>query len=123
MRKVGSFCASAIASLAATALASCVHVPPRERAAFRLDEYFESHREVAPSIAQAMRNGHVVGGMDRQQVLAVLGEPMRRFRSRSPSAFEVWLYPAHKVHQGYAHGATLCRVVFREERLLLIEPI
>lgn len=65
--------------------AACVHVPLRERAAFRLDEYFASHGEIAPSVADAMRRGHVTLGMDEEQVFAVLGEPVRRTRKKLPA--------------------------------------
>jgi hypothetical protein len=100
-----------------------VHVPPHGRAAFRLAEYFETHKETPASVAEAMHRGHVVGGMDEAQVLAVLGEPIRRTRHQGTSAPEVWIYPGHKIHQGLAHGATLYRLVFLDGRLRILEPI
>jgi len=103
--------------------AACVHVPLRERAAFRLDEYFTSHGEIAPSLADAMRRGHVVLGMDPEQVFAVLGEPVRRTRYEGAGSAEVWIYRGYKLHQGYAHGASLYRLVFLDGRLNVLEPL
>lgn len=109
--------------LAAAWTAACVHVPLRERAAYRLDEYFASHGEIAPSVAEAMRRGHVALGMDEDQVFAVLGEPVRRTRYEGQGAPQVWIYRGHKLHQGYAHGAALYRLVFLDGRLRVLEPI
>jgi hypothetical protein len=103
--------------------AGCVHIPPTQRAAFRLVEYFENHSEVAPSVAEAMQRGHVTLGMDEEQVFAVLGEPVRRARYAGAGAPHVWLYRGHKLHQGYAHGASLYRLVFLDGRLRVLEPI
>ena len=103
--------------------AACVHVPLRERAAFRLDEYFATHGEIPSSVADAMRRGHVTLGMDEEQVFAVLGEPVRRSRYEGPGAAEVWIYRGYKLHQGYAHGASLYRLVFLDGRLHVLEPI
>lgn len=64
---------SALTLVAAFSSAACVHVPLRDSAAFRLAEYFESHREVPASVAEAMQRGHVTLGMDEEQVTAVLG--------------------------------------------------
>ncbi len=111
------------ALVAAFALAGCVHVPLRERAAFRLAEYFEGHREVAPSVAEAMQRGHVTLGMDEAQVIAVLGEPVRRVQYGGPRVPQVWIYRGYKLHQGYAHGASLYRFVFLDGRLRVLEPI
>jgi hypothetical protein len=102
---------------------ACVHVPLRDRAAFRLDEYFADHGEIAPSLVDAMRRGHVMLGMDPEQVFAVLGEPARRTRYEGPGAAEVWIYRGYKLHQGYAHGASLYRLVFLDGRLRLLEPL
>jgi len=70
-----------------------------------------------------MHRGHVTYGMDEDQVFAVLGEPVRRTRHQGAGASQVWIYPGHKIHQGYAHGATLYRLVFLDGRLRIIEPI
>lgn len=70
-----------------------------------------------------MRRGHVVIGMDEEQVLAVLGEPVRRTRHHGTDTPEVWIYPGHKIHQGFAHSATLYRLVFLDGRLRVLEPI
>jgi hypothetical protein len=108
---------------AATGLVACVHVPPRGRAAVRLAEYFEAHAEVPPSIADAMQRGHITLGMDREQVFAVLGDPIRRTRYRGPAGPEVWLYPGYRIHQGHDSGASLYRLVFVDSRLRFFEPI
>ena len=109
--------------LLAWGTAGCVHVHPTERAAFRLAEYFETHSEIAPSVAEAMRQGHVTLGMDEEQVFAVLGAPVRRVRYDRAGTPQVWIYRGHKLHQGYAHGASLYRLVFLDGRLRVLEPI
>ena len=119
----GRLRADAATLLFASWTAGCVHVPLRERAAFRLAEYLDNHAEVAPSVAEAMRQGHVTLGMDEEQVLAVLGEPVRRVRYDRAATPQVWIYRGHKLHQGYAHGASLYRLVFLDGRLRVLEPI
>ena len=114
---------NAVTLVAAFWTAGCAHVPLRERAAFRLAEYFENGREVPPAVAEAMQRGHVTLGMDEEQVVAVLGEPVRRVRYDGPGAPQVWIYQGHKLHQGYAHGASLYRLVFLDGRLRVSEPI
>ena len=109
-------------ALLLAATSACVHVPLRERAAYRLDEYFASHGEIAP-VAYAMRRGHIALGMDEEQVLAVLGNPVRRTRYEGRGAAQVWTYRGHQLHQGYAHGASLYRLVFLDGRLRVLEPI
>lgn len=114
---------NAVTLVAALWTAGCAHVPLRERASFRLAEYFEDHREVPPVIAEAMQRGHVTLGMDEEQVVAVLGDPVRRVQYDGPGAPQVWIYRGHKLHQGYAHGASLYRLVFLDGRLRVLEPI
>jgi hypothetical protein len=109
--------------VAALWAAGCVHVPLRGKAAFRLAEYFETHREVPPAIAEAMQRGHVTLGMDEEQVVAVLGEPVRRVRYDEPGVPQVWIYRGHGLHQGDVHGASLYRLVFLDGRLCVWEPI
>lgn len=57
---------------------ACVHVPPSRHASVRRNAYLAAHRELRPAIAEAIAKGHVIGGMDREQVTAVLGDPVRR---------------------------------------------
>lgn len=114
-------------ALAALALATagCVHVPPQGRASVRWAEYQEMHRELPAPIARAMGSGHVMLGMDPEQIWVVLGTPSRRTRHGGAPPVEVWLYPAHRLHQDalHSHGATLFRLVFSGDRLVLIEPL
>ena len=70
-----------------------------------------------------MRQGHVTLGMDEEQVFAVLGAPVRRVRYDRAGTPQVWIYRGHKLHQGYAHGASLYRLVFLDGRLRVLEPI
>lgn len=113
------------AALTAVLLSSaCVYVPLRQRAAFREQQYFAIHRELSPTIRNAIETGHVIIGMDREQVWTVLGDPVRKaiFSSRR---FEAWLYPAYRLHQDqlHSHGADSFRLVFIDGRLVIIEPI
>ena len=105
-------------------LTACVYVPLRQRASYRKQQYFAAHRELAPAVAQAIDTGHVIDGMDREQVWVVLGDPQRK-SVFSSGRFEVWLYPATRFHQDpqHSHGADSFRLVFVDGRLEIIEPI
>lgn len=104
----------------------CAHVPPSGRAAVRLDRYFSIPREVQASVRDAMLRGHVVEGMDAEQVRVVLGEPTRSSRFlRGGAVIDVWLFPGHRFHQGQTHGngTTLYRLVLIDGFLVAVEPI
>lgn len=105
-------------------LSTCVYVPLRKRADFRKQQYFASHRELAPDTAKAIDSGHVIPGMDREQVWVVLGDPVRK-SVFSSGHVEVWLYPAVRLHQDqlHSHGTESFRLVFMDDRLVIIEPI
>lgn len=105
-------------------LSACVYVPLRQRAAFREQQYFATHRELPPEIRNAIDTGHVILGMDREQVWTVLGDPVRK-AIFSSGRFESWLYPANRLHQDqlHSHGANSFRLVFIDGRLALVEPI
>lgn len=104
--------------------AACVSVPVSRRATARRDAYLLAHRELRPDLANAIAGGHVVEGMDHEQVEAVLGAPLKRstFRS-SERTTEVWVYAAALLHQGVLreHGGTLYRLVLVNNRLVVIE--
>lgn len=110
---------AAIASLPA-----CASVPLRQRAAFREQQYLADHRELSAEIRKAIRDGHVIVGMDREQVWTVLGNPDHK-QAFSSGRSESWLYPARRLHQDqlHSHGAASFRLVFIDDRLVLIEPI
>lgn len=103
----------------------CMHVPASRRAVPRREAYLRSQRELSPRVADAIAAGHVLIGMDRAQVQAVLGDPVRRtvFDTKG-AATEVWIYPAVRLHQGHTHaGGTLYRLVFVDGRLSVIEAL
>ncbi len=106
-------------------ISGCTHLPRRAYASVRAAEYLATHRELTPAVRSAIDRGHVILGMDREQVWVVLGEPLRKasFGDRDP--IEVWIYPAHRLHQDpvRSHGATLFRIVLLDGRVALIEPI
>ncbi len=113
---------TAAVSLLASA---CVHVPSSRRAGPRREAYLRSQRELPPRIAEAIATGHVIVGMDRDQVKAVLGEPVKTtvFTTRD-GVTEIWIYPAVRLHQGHMHAdGTLFRLVLTAGRLALIEPL
>lgn len=121
MRK--PLCAYVFTMFALTAV-GCASVPRLARADLRRQQYLATHRGIPVDIALAIEAGHVSPGMDRDQVLAVLGQPVRT--SAFPrSHAEIWLYPASRLHQDqiHAHGAASFRLVFLDERLSMIEPI
>lgn len=105
--------------------AGCAHVPRSGYASARLADYYATPRELTPAVARAIELGHVVEGMDREQVWVVFGKPIRKTRYSSPGAPEVWIYPGHKFHQDpmRSHGVTLFRVVFIDGRVALVETL
>ena len=107
-------------------LGGCVHVPPSGRAAVRLEQYLSECRELLPSVRDAMVKGHVVAGMDAEQVRVVLGAPTRTTRfKRDGDTVDVWLFPGYRFHQEKLHGdgSTLYRVVLINGVLTLVEPL
>ena len=107
-------------------LGGCVHVPPSGRAVVRLEQYFSERRELLPSVRDAMLKGHVVAGMDAEQVRVVLGTPTRRTRfRRAGDTVDVWLFPGHRFHQEklHAEGSTLYRLVLVNGVLVVVEPL
>ena len=107
-------------------LGGCAHVPPSGRAAVRLERYFSTPRELRPSIRDAMLKGHVVEGMDAEQVRVVLGDPIRATRfARDTDTVDVWLYPGYRFHQERFHGSdsTLYRLVLVNGILAVVEPL
>lgn len=103
---------------------ACAHVPLRQRAAFREQQYLADHRELTPEIRKAIHDDHVIVGMDREQVWTVLGDPDHK-QTFSSRRSEAWLYQARRLHQDqlHSHGAASFRLVFIDDRLVLIEPI
>ena len=73
-----------------------------------------------------MLKGHVVEGMDAEQVRVVLGDPIRTSRFlRGGDVIDMWLFPGHRLHQGQMHGngTTLYRVVLIDGVLVAVEPV
>lgn len=91
-----SLAASILTLVSAT---GCVHLPPSAFVNVRQANYFFERRELPPSIREAIDEGHVVPGMDREQVWTVLGEPVSRRTFTHELAIEIWLYQGHKLHQ------------------------
>lgn len=112
-------------SLGIAMSAGCVHLPASAYASVRKAVYFSENREILPSIRSAMEQGHVVPGMDREQVWTVLGEPVRLTRFKGEPVIEIWLYQGHKLHQDQmrADRADLFRAVFRDGILVILEPL
>lgn len=112
-------------SLPAAISIGCTHLPPSAYARAREAQYFSEYREVLPSIRSALERGHVILGMDREQVWTVLGEPVRRTTFTRERTIEIWLYRGHKLHQDQlrADRAELFRAVFRDGILVLLEPL
>ena len=121
-----SFVASTLTLASSVFFSStCAHIPVHKSAGERLGEYLKTHPELPPRIADAMDRGHVVLGMDQEQVVVVLGQPLKRTQYGGRPPAEVWLYPGDRIHQDpfRTHGATLFRVVFVGARLALFEPL
>ena len=111
--------------MALLAAAGCVHVPRSPNAGARFAVYFATPRDLPPDVTGALEHGHVVEGMDREQVWVALGEPIRKATFSGPRALELWLYPGYKFHQDplRGHSVTLFRVVFIDGRVALIETL
>ena len=106
------------------AASACSHVPLQARAEVRLARYFSVPRELPPSILDAMRRGHVVPGMDQEQVAVVLGSPVRQTHVDGTRPVDIWIYRWERLHQDHVHSSgTLYRLVFIDGRLVLIESI
>lgn len=109
-----------------TLATACAYVPPSRRAGVRRDAYLLAHAELRPAIGEAIAKGHVIGGMDREHVTVVLGEPVRKTTFRRDGGIaEMWLYPAERLHQSQLHGdrATLFRLVLVNGIVVDVEPL
>lgn len=112
-------------ALLAAMVTACAHLPPSAYASVRKARYFAEPRELTPSIMEAIHRGHVIPGMDRDQVWVVLGDAVRETTFKSDRLIEIWLYPGHRLHQDQLRGdrADLFRLVFRDSILILVEPL
>ncbi len=116
----GTFGAVIVSSLTA-----CIYVPSRRKAAAREAAYFSAHPELPPSIAKAIDQGHVLLGMTKEQVWVVLGDPAHKRVFGENGSIEIWLFPAHRLHQDqlHSHGTSSFRLTFIDGRLIVLEPI
>ena len=105
--------------------ARCVSASPRPSFRQRSIAYFAVHRDVLPDVIEAIKLGHVLPGMDRDQVWVVLGEPLQRKPSRASSRIEQWLYPAYRIHQDHfrSQAAFLFKITFTDGRVTGIDPL
>src|SRR4029450_10774825 len=87
----------------AAVLWGCVNLPRSAFVSFREAEYFASHDELPPRIRTAIEDGHVLVGMDREQVIVVLGQPIRRAMSKHHDNAEAWIYLGYKLHPDPLH--------------------
>ena len=113
------------ATWGAVVLSACVTVPPSQRAVPRREAYLRTHGELPPTIAEAIATGHLVVGMNREQVIAVAGQPvMSKSFNRDGRLTEVLIYPAHRLHQGHlrSDGGSLFRVVLVNGTVTVLEP-
>lgn len=104
--------------------ARCAHVVTRPTAREREAAYFAAHPGAPADIAAAIRLGHVLPGMDREQVRVVLGKPFRVKKLRSVADGEQWLYGAERLHQDHfrSQGASFYRITFIDGRVTSIDP-
>ena len=122
MRTQPGHCVIVVGLLAT--IAGCASAPRIERADVRRQLYLAAHQGISADLAAAIDSGHVLPGMDRDQVRAVLGQPIR-VTEFSRSHAEIWLFPASRLHQDkmHSHGAASFRLVFIDQRLSTIDPI
>lgn len=102
--------------------AACASAPHLVGAPARRQQYLASHTGIPADLAAAIDVGHVSPGMNRDQVRAVLGQPLR-ITAFSRSHAEIWMFPASRFHQDQmrSHGAASFRLVFIDDRLSMIE--
>jgi hypothetical protein len=83
-----------------------------------------THRDTAASVAEAIRLGHVVPGMDREQVTAALGKPIRIVQKSNQSGKEDWLYRMEALHQEELRGRgwSFVRITFLDGRVVALDP-
>ena len=117
---------SAVVVVSASILASaCASVPPSGRQRWRVEQYLSTHGELTPSMRRAIEDGHVIVGMDREQVRAVLGVPVKTAEFHRERQIQIWIYPGYRLHQDQLRGdkAWLFRLVLIDGVLTIIEPI
>lgn len=116
---------AALFAIASLAVGGCATLRRDDHSTVRYADYLERRPEMSPAVAEAMAAGHVIAGMDQAQVRVVLGRPLERRSYGGTPAVEVWLYPGHRLHQDHhrSGAATLFRLVFRDGRLAMLEPI
>jgi hypothetical protein len=90
-----------------------------------MEQYLSTHPEPLPSVLNAMKDGHVLIGMDREQVRVVLGAPVKSAVYERDRAVDVWIYPGYRLHQDQMRGdkAWIFRLVFIDGVLTIIEPL
>jgi hypothetical protein len=105
-------------------LVGCAHGSP-ESAAKRSSRYLSAHPATPPDISDAIKQGHVILAMDKDEVVAAAGEPDIRSRFGGARYPEVWLYRAARFHQDLprSHGSSFFRIVFLNGRVSFIEPL
>ena len=116
----------AVVVLSASILATaCASVPPSGRQRWRVEQYLSTHGELTPSMRKAIEDGHVIVGMDRDQVRAVLGGPVKATEFHRERHVQIWIYPGYRLHQDQlrADKAWLFRLVLVDGVLTIIEPI
>ena len=119
-RTLGGFTAAALV----LASASCTYRAPEPLAA-RVARYLTANPQTSAELGEAIRQGRVLAGMDREQVLAAVGPPERATRLEGPSKVEVWIYYAARFpgSQPGSGRTDLFRVVFVDARVRIVEPI
>ena len=82
------------------------------------------NKDADKAIREAIRLGHIVPGMDRGQVTAALGEPIRKIHSSKTTGMEHWLYRMAKLHQEELRGRgwSFVRITFLEGRVIMLNP-
>jgi hypothetical protein len=76
------------------------------------------------AMRRAIRLGHIVPGMDRGQVKAALGEPIRTIHPSKTPSLEHWLYRIDKLHQEQFRGRgwSFVRITLRDGVVIRVDP-
>ena len=103
--------------------AGCASLPRQVAPRLRQADYLAQQPELSPDIVRAMQAGRILLGMDTKQVWVVLGDPARKTRFADADT-DVWLYRAYSVLQDhYRLGTQDVRLIFVQDRLVVIEPM
>ena len=94
-----------------------------EQLQLKVDKYIAIHPELPEEVKKWMSYLHVVVGMNKEQVLMLLGTPYKKKQTSERGTDEVWIYrylamPLRDESHLYFKGDTLVKIIDVSTRLL-----